>query len=217
MIIPPGRDMCRSSARVRSAPGPGRTSPCTVPVPSRLRNSRSAGDPGTLPAYMASQPHGWSAISISTANGSAPDPFCSKYQAWSGTSYSAVTALPACIPPSGPSTAITLVMKWSGPGPRSGLDRSRAAVPGGARRWQPWPSRRARTRRAPHTEQPGRLEPVRGAGRISVAHDQLGLRRWRNRPPARRSPSHQGGRAASASPVRSARAAMARATRPEPS
>ena len=91
----------------------------TVPVPSRLRNSKSAPEPRTLPTYMASQPHGWRVTSIRTANGIVGAPFCSKYQAPAGTSYSAVTALPARMPPSRPSSPTILVMKWyGGPGSR---------------------------------------------------------------------------------------------------
>ena len=47
-------------------------------------------------------------------------PFCSKYQASAGTSYSASTALPACMPPQRAVDAAMRVMKWyGGPGRRA--------------------------------------------------------------------------------------------------
>jgi hypothetical protein len=80
-----------------------------------LRNSSRASASSTLPRYIASQPHGCSTTSISTANGIVAVP--AKYQASAGTSYSAVTLVPVRMPPYGPSTATIRDITWyGGPG-----------------------------------------------------------------------------------------------------
>ncbi|MFI7291261.1 hypothetical protein ACIBRY_32110 [Streptomyces anulatus] len=104
MIMSPLRETRVSSALVRTVRVAGAASPVTVPDPSRLRNSRSASLIVALPTYEASHPQGCSAASMRTANGMTRPPFCSKYHARSGTSYSSTTTLPSRIPPCGPST-----------------------------------------------------------------------------------------------------------------
>src|SRR6478672_2577049 len=121
MMMPPARDIVVSLTLVRSVRAAGGTSAYTVPVPSRLRNNRSSGSPVVEPTAVATQPHGWSPTSRSTANGILPPQVASKYQASGGMSYSLTISMPGTQTSSSPSICTIRLMKWyGGPGSRGG-------------------------------------------------------------------------------------------------
>ena len=111
-----------------SVPLAGVTGRNCVPLPPRLRKLKSSLLVSADPQYAASHPHGWRAISNSTANGMLSQRFAAKYHASDGTSYLASHAAPAFIANGSPVTAVMQSRNWyGGPGSRA-MTRSESKI-----------------------------------------------------------------------------------------
>ena len=111
MIMPPARETLVSLTLVVSVPAV-RVSLVddrsrAVQIPEQQIVLGGVADP----TAEATQPHGCSAASSSTANGMVSAPFSSKYHASSGMSYSQTISMPAVQSSSSPSMLVTRLMK----------------------------------------------------------------------------------------------------------